>query len=315
MRILFAGTPEIAVPALMRIAARFEVCGVLTNPDRIRARGRKVLPSPVKAAAVELGLPILQPERLLGESREQAAQLQPDLLVTFAYGRIFGPRFLSLFPLGGVNVHPSLLPQLRGSSPIQSAILMGLPVTGITIQQIALETDSGRVLLQEPVELDGRETTESLTQHMAEKGAELLAVVLHNLEQGDFSSREQDHSQAVYCTKLEKDERFIQWTKSGKQLSREVRAFYPWPKSSALFDGRQLVIAYALPLTDEEMGVSPIMRPLPGTVLDGLQLDGIPVVCGEGGLLLLRLQLAAKKELDWKSFRNGNPEIMKAVLT
>ncbi len=315
MRVLFAGTPDIAVPALHRAAAVSTVCGVLTNPDRVRARGAKVLPSPVKAAAEKLGIPVIQPERLLAEARTQAAALSPDLLVTYAYGTIFGPKFLSLFPMGGINVHPSLLPELRGSSPIQSAILNGLKRTGITVQQIVLETDSGGILLQEPVELDGTETTESLTPVMAERGAQLLAEALHMLEKGTAAVREQDHGAATYCRKIEKSDRFMDWNKSAEQLSREIRAFYPWPKSAAGWGGRMLMVTYALPVSDEDVGISGLPRPVPGTVLSLPHVQGIPVVCGEGVLLLKRLQLEAKRELDYIAFRNGNPDIASALLS
>ncbi len=315
MRVLFAGTPDIAVPALRRAAAAVTVCGVLTNPDRVRARGAKVLPSPVKAAAEELGIPVIQPERLLAEARAQAASLNPDLLVTYAYGRIFGPKFLSLFPMGGINVHPSLLPELRGSSPIQSAILYGLKRTGITVQQIVLETDSGGILLQEPVDLDGTETTESLTPVMAERGAQLLAEVLQMLEKGTAAVRGQDHRAATYCRKIEKGDRFIDWNKSAELLSREVRAFYPWPKAAAGWDGRTLMVTYALPVPDKAVGLAGCTRPKPGTVLSLPHAEGIPVVCGDGVLLLKRLQLEAKKELDYIAFRNGNPDITSARLS
>lgn len=315
MRILFAGTPEIAVPSLKRIAEQYEICGVLTNPDRVRARGKKVLPSPVKKTALELGLPVVQPERLGKEGRELAAFSKPDLLVTFAYGRIFGPKFLSLFSLGGVNIHPSLLPEFRGSSPLQSAILAGIEKTGVTVQKIALETDSGNILCQRTVELSGRETTESLTRDMAGYGAELLLDALSLYQDGRApEGAVQDHEKATYSCKIDKDQRFIDWAKPARQLSCEVRAFYPWPKAMTAFAARGLMITFALASTDEDYLIEKDTRPVPGTVVRHPGTKGLGIVCGEGVLTAERLQLEAKKELDWKSFLNGNPELIGSVL-
>ena len=298
MRILFAGTPEIAVPSLERIAGNFNVCGVLTNPDRVRARGNTVLPSPVKTAAEALGLTVVQPQRLLRDAREQIIALEPDLLVTFAYGRIFGPKFLSLFPEGGINIHPSLLPALRGSSPIQSAILMGLPETGITIQNIALEMDTGAVLRQDRIRLHQTETTESLTKYVSVHSATMVVDVILDIMKGTVQPKPQNDDDATYCTKIEKADRVIDWTRSATQLSREIRAYYPWPKAATVYNGKSLMLTFALPAGPVEGA--------PGTVLENPDRDGILIACGEGSLKVTHLQLEAKKEVDWKAFLNGN---------
>ncbi len=302
MRILFAGTPEIAVPALERVAGNFNVCGVLTNPDRVRARGKRVLPSPVKMAAEKLGLPVVQPERLLSDAREQIAKLQPDLLVTFAYGRIFGPKFLSLFPKGGINIHPSLLPALRGSSPIQSAILMGLPETGITIQHIALEMDTGAVLRQDHFRLHQTETTESLTRYVSIHSAAMVVDVIKDIARGTVRPKPQNSENATYCAKIEKTDRIIDWAKSSAQLSREIRAYYPWPKAATVFNGKTLMLTYGLPVEHDYVPSDST----PGMVLENPDRDGILIACGEGALKVTQLQLEAKKEVDWKAFLNGN---------
>ncbi|NQT61200.1 MAG: methionyl-tRNA formyltransferase [Bacteroidetes bacterium] len=316
MKILFAGTPEIAVPSLRKIAGEFTVCGVLTNPDRIRTRGKKILPSPVKAAAQEFDIPLVQPERLFNKAREAVAALSPDLLVTFAYGRIFGPKFLSLFPMGGINIHPSLLPKLRGSSPIQSALLGGLRKTGITIQEIALEMDSGNILMQKEITLFGTETTESLTESVSAQSAEMLCTVLHELQKGTTNPIVQDEAEATYCGKIEKNDRKIDWTKDAETLSSEVRAFIPWPKSATTFKTKNLMITYALPVSEHQLRVDsdPSKRPVPGTVLHDTSKDGLIVVCGLGGLLVTKLQLETKKVMDWKAFLHGNADILGSVL-
>ena len=316
MKILFAGTPDIAVPSLRKIAGEFNVCGVLTNPDRIRARGKKVLPSPVKQAAMEFDIPLVQPERIFREAREAVAALAPDLLVTFAYGRIFGPKFLALFPMGGINIHPSLLPELRGSSPIQSAILGGLSKTGITIQEIALEMDTGNILMQKEIALYGTETTESLTESVAGQSADMLSEVLHAIKNGTATPKVQDENEATYCGKIEKDDRKIDWSKDAETLSNEVRAFIPWPKSVTTFKTKNLMITYALPISENQLRIDAdsTERPVPGTVLHDLSKKGIIVVCGHGGLLVTKLQLEAKKVMEWKVFLNGNSDIPGSLL-
>lgn len=306
MRILFAGSPEIAVPALEALSSRFEVVGVLTNPDRVKGRGKKVLPTAVKSKAQELGLPVIQHEHLYRAARADVVKLSPDILVTFAYGRIFGPKFLELFPLGGVNVHPSLLPQFRGSTPIQSAILAGLEETGITIQSIALEMDAGDILGQIRLPLTGRETTETLSKLVADTAPGLLADVLEKVKEQAVHPRVQDGEKATFCSFIEKEQALIDWNKSAVELSREIRAYYPWPKSYTTYKGRTLMLTYALPFDDEIPGVSVDASTPPGTVLGAVAGHGIIIATGKGLLGVTRLQLQAKREMDWKSFINGN---------
>src|SRR6056297_1807576 len=184
MRVLFAGTPEIAVPSLEALAAEHEIVGVLTNPDRARGRKKSPVAPPVKQKALELGLPVFPPPRLKREARELLAPLEADILAVFAYGRIFGPKFLELFPRGGVNVHPSLLPLYRGSIPVIAPIVNGDAETGVTVQQIALEMDTGDILAQRRFDLTPEITAGRLTADVSEIGAELLVATLNNIEAG-----------------------------------------------------------------------------------------------------------------------------------
>ena len=184
MRVLFAGSPSLAVPALVRTSGIREVVGVLTCCDKPVGRGGCVEASPVKQKALGLGLRVLQPVRLDAAAIEEIRGLRPDLLVVAAFGRIFKPEFLDIFPLGGINVHPSLLPRHRGPSPIPAAILAGDAETGVTIQKIAQRFDTGDILAQQAVSLRGDETTGTLTQSLAELGADLLAGVLAALDPG-----------------------------------------------------------------------------------------------------------------------------------
>ena len=299
MRILFAGTPEIAVPSLAAAAAEHTVVAVLTNPDKAAGRGKIPAPPPVKEAALRLGLPVMQPEKLDAAFREETASRAPELLVAFAYGRIFGPRFLACFPRGGINIHPSLLPRHRGPSPLSAAILAGDSQTGITVQSLAPRMDAGDIILRESFSLDGKETTGSLTEIAAEKGAALLVQALGLIAAGRESRVPQDDGAASYCGLVDRDQAKIDWNSSACRIERMVCAFDPWPGAWTRFGESSLRIVAA------EILPSGGGAETPGTVLGVDTQRGILVQTGEGILAVSRLQLQAKKTLDFVSFMNG----------
>jgi methionyl-tRNA formyltransferase len=313
MKILFAGSPEIAVPTLERIARDFEIVGVLTNPDSQQGRGKKLKATPVKQKALDLGLRVLEYDHLYADARKAVRELDPDILVSFAFGRIFGPKFLNLFSLGGVNVHPSVLPEYRGSAPIQAAILNGDRRTGITIQKIALEMDTGDILKQTEFELSGTETTESLTRKVSDLAPELVAEVLHEAAQGRMHAESQDDSLATYCSHIHKDDAIIDWDESAQQISSKIRAYYPWPKAETGYAQKRLMITYALAET-ESVPFEIAENTEPGTVLAAVKKRGVYIQTGKGLLRVERLQLQSKKEMDASSFLNGNPDFIGTVL-
>ena len=229
MRILFAGTPAIAVPSLERLVRDFEVCGVITNPDKRTGRGRNVVPPVVKVTAQKFGIPVLQFASLKKDAREAVRVLHPHILIVFAYGRIFGPQFLSLFPMGGFNIHPSLLPRYRGSSPLVSAILAGDTETGITVQTIAPVMDTGDIVKQIVHPLSGRETTASLSIWAASESASLISEVLEDMTNGALSPYPQNNAEATYCKKITKEDGLIHWSEYAECIERKIRAFTPWP--------------------------------------------------------------------------------------
>lgn len=309
MRIVFAGSPDIAVPSLERVTSLFDVVAVLTNPDKVTGRGRKVKFNPVKTKALELDLNIIQANTLGSEVRAKIAALKPDILVVFAYGKIFGPKFLSLFPLGGINVHPSLLPLYRGSSPILSAIINGDPETGISIQRINLEMDTGAILSQKVIKLNGRESTESLSTFVSLEGAEQLLNTLSGIESGEVLEKEQDHNSASYCSKLVKEDGIIDWSMSAEQIDRSIRAYTPWPKAYTQYKDKKLMLLesrYYMKETD--------LSGEPGRVLGFDKSDGILIQTGDGILAVRLLQLQSKKANDWKSFINGTQDFIGCVL-
>jgi methionyl-tRNA formyltransferase len=325
MRILFAGSPAIAVPALSAIAAEggnekeFVLAGLLTNPDSPKGRSGRPEPTDCAAAGQRFSVPLLKPEKLDGIAREQTAALRPDILVSFAYSRIFGPRYLALFPLGGVNIHPSLLPRFRGPAPIPAAIINRETVTGITIQRLAAEMDTGDILAQEEVPLSGRETTADLGETMAKKAAEMLPAVLRGLAAGTLRGSPQDHSAATYCSLLDKKDGLIDWSRSAVEIEARIRAFNPWPLSWTTHGGLELFILKAEALDDDTpLPNAALPHPhspiLSGQVLGKDKNKGILIQTGKGILAVTELQYRTKKAMDWKAFLNGARNLLDARL-
>ncbi len=309
MRVLFAGSSDIAVPSLEKAASGFELIGVLTNPDRTTGRGRKVLPNPVAAKAQELGLHLIQPETLRGGILSEIGELKADILAVFSYGRIFGPRFLSLFPMGGINVHPSLLPKYRGSSPVLTAILNGDSQTGITVQRINLEMDTGNILNQQIIPLKGNETTESLSSYISVAGGDLLIKTLNEIENNSISETVQSTEGVTYCSKISREDGRIDWNESSELIYRKIRAFTPWPRSFTVFSGKKLIILEGKPYRGKTE-----LSGAPGTVLGFDKSEGILIQTGNGILAAATLQLQSKKANDWKSFLNGTKHFIGSVL-
>ncbi|MDR2053572.1 MAG: methionyl-tRNA formyltransferase [Treponema sp.] len=314
IRVLFAGSPGIAVPTL-RALADLETEGVcalaavLTNPDSAKGRSGKAEPTELGAAALELStMPkLFKFEKLDENARQEIAALKPDMLVCFAYGKIFGPKFLALFPLGGINVHPSLLPRWRGPSPVQAAILHGDTETGVCVQRVALEMDRGEILARERFPLSGRETALSLGRTAAERGAALAAHLIRRISaEGRLPPGEkQDEAGALYSTLLTREMGRIDWNAPALEIDRKIRAFTPWPPCLTRFGGKDLYLLEGRPFEGDAAGLTgPVSAP-PGTVLGTDKKWGILVRTGEGIFAVEKLQFPARKALDWRAFLNG----------
>jgi methionyl-tRNA formyltransferase len=291
-----------------------ELAGVLTNPDSPKGRHGTPQPTEIGEAAAKIcaGVPVLKPHKLDGAAREKVSSLKPDLLVTFAYGHIFGPKFLALFPLGGINIHPSLLPKYRGPSPVQAAILNRDSETGITVQTLAKEMDSGDILAVEKLRLTGSETAGSLGEIMAQKAAFILPQVLKHIAAGAVRAEPQDHSKASYCSLVSRDDGLIAWGKSAAEIEAGIRAFYPWPLCRTIHGGRELYILKAVIYT----GVLPCGAPngKAGQVTGIDKQAGILVQTGEGILAVTELQYQGKKALFWRDFLNGARDFLNVKL-
>jgi len=283
LRIVFAGTPEFAVPSLRAAAQRNEVVAVYTQPDRPAGRGRGLQPSPVKREAIARGIPVLQPESLKSElSRDALRALKPDLMVVVAYGLLLPDWVLTLPPRGCLNIHASLLPRWRGAAPIQRAIEAGDGETGVCLMQMEKGLDTGPVLLSQRIAIGDGETGGQLHDRLAALGAQTLADGLGLLRAGMRPvAKPQSESGATYARKLDKAEAKLDWSQPAEVLARKVRAFNPWPMAEAVLAGERVRIhgAVALPLAH---------RASPGSVLLAGR-EGIDVACGDGALRI-RLQ-------------------------
>ncbi len=308
MRLGFAGTPEFAVPALQALSRTQRICAVFTQPDRPAGRGQSLHASAVKTCALELGLEVHQPTSFKSpETLELLRGLHLDALVVVAYGLILPPAALSLARLGCINIHASLLPRWRGAAPIQRALLAGDANTGITIMRMEAGLDTGPMLASRTMGIGAHDTARSLHDVLAAMGAALIVETLHMLDAGRCREIPQPLEGVTYAEKIHKAEAHIDWGKDAAQISRQVRAFNPWPIAETRLNGAQLRI-WEAEWRDAESPASAETgaAAAPGTVL-AVADEGIDVACGRGTLRVLRLQLAGRKSLAAREFIKAQP--------
>lgn len=295
MRIVFAGTPEFAVPTLrMLLLSKHEVCAAYTQPDKPAGRGRKLMASPIKSLALESGIPIVQPASFKNEADfKQLAAFNSDLIVVVAYGMILPQSVLDLPKYGCINVHGSLLPRWRGAAPIQRALMAGDKKTGVTIMQLVRQLDAGDMLRKEEYVIESNDTASDLHNKLSELGAVGLSKVLEQLEAGGLQPEKQDEALVTYADKLDKAEAVIDWTQPAEVLALKVRGMNAWPVAQTSYNGETLRIWQAEPLAFES-------KEFPGTVLIR---DKYPdVQTGKGVLRLLEVQLPGGKRVSAQDF-------------
>ena len=298
MRIAFLGTPDFAVPSLRAlVGAGHEIAGVFTQPDRPRDRGQKTQPTPTKAAALELGLPTFAFERIRrAEGVAALAGLQPDLMVTAAFGQILPQRILDIPKLGCVNVHGSLLPRYRGPAPIQWAVINGEAETGITTMATDAGVDTGDMLLQRATAIGPDETAGELFDRLASLGAETLLETLRLMEAGKLARTPQNHELATHFPMLTRETGSIDWSKSAAAIHNLVRGVNPWPGAWTMCDGQVMKIWRTRP--QEGSGQ-------PGRILRADAKGGLLVGCGEGALEVLELQMPGGRRMAATDYLRG----------
>jgi len=298
MNIIFLGTPEFAVPSLTAVlSSRHRVLAVITQPDRAADKGR-VKPSPVKELAISQGIPVLQYDKVSTEGLESVQAYRPDIMVTAAFGQILAEEFLKIAPV--YNVHASLLPLYRGSSPIQAAILSGDKETGVTIMETVKALDAGDILLQEKLAIADDEPFYSLQNRLAELGGGLIVEALDKTENGTLRAAPQRHEKATYTRKVAKEHGRINWSEDAGTIARKIRAYNPWPTGYAAYGAGYIKIYAAKPVNSGSMpGIEP------GIVLSADEKAGLQVQCGSGVLSILCLQAPGKRALPTAEFLRG----------
>lgn len=301
MKILFLGTPEFALPCLLRLRGEgYDILGALTQPDRPTGRGKRMTPSPVKRWAGSLGIPVLQPEKLKDPALLSSLQtLEADLFVVVAYGRILPPDMLRLPPQGCINIHASLLPRYRGAAPIQRAIMAGDLWTGITIMQMNEGLDTGPILLQAPHPILPSDDAGALHDRLALLAARTLSFALDQMRQGRLHPVDQPDEGVSYAPPLRKEEAQMLWDRPAQTLLLQVRALSPKPGAFAFYKGMRLKILKA------RIGKGQTPARPPGSVLDCEQ-GGIRVATGDSGsLVLLELQPEGGNPMQASAFARG----------
>ena len=300
LRIVFAGTPEFAVPSLRALLnSPHRILCVYTQPDRPAGRGRKLTPSPIKDLALAQGIEVRQPLSLKGEAEVAAlAALQPDLMVVVAYGLLLPRGILEVPRLGCINVHASLLPRWRGAAPIQRAIEAGDRETGVTIMQMEAGLDTGPMYLAKAIPIGAEDTGGLLHDRLAELGASALQDALPGIAEGTLRPRPQDDALATYASKLSKDEALIDWTRPAADLARKVRAFNPWPVAQTRWGDGVLRIWGARALAGGDTVSA-------GQVLTASK-SGIDVKTGDGILRITELQAPGKRPMTTAEFVNAH---------
>lgn len=300
-RIVFMGTPEFAVPSLQALLDHGEnVVAVVSQPDRPKGRGRKLMPTPVKKCAQATGITVLQPSKIkTPEFLDSIKALEPDLIVVVAYGRILPETIINQPSLGTINVHGSLLPKYRGAAPIQRAILNGDAETGITIMQIDTGMDTGAILLQKSLSIQRDDTTVTLANKMADLGGRLLTDALDLMRQNELTPHDQDNALASPAPPLNKDESLIDWTRSAFEISCQIRGLDPWPKAHTTLESKWFRLFKPTVIPGEPTET-------PGT-LSRIDQDGLVIATEHDYLLISEVQREGSKKMPVQAFLCGHP--------
>lgn len=299
LRIVYAGTPEIASTILQQLLVADEnIVALYTQPDKPAGRGRKLTMSPVKVLGLKHGIDLFQPASLKDlDAQQQLQALRPDLMIVMAYGLILPQAVLDIPTLGCINIHTSLLPRWRGAAPIQRAILAGDKKTGVSIMQMEAGLDTGPVIYQDAIDITENETSQSLHDKLASVGGSAILHTLQLLREDRWQPTNQDDVDACYAAKIDKTEAHIDWQQTAVAIERQIRGFYPWPVAYTTLADQRLRIYQGKVLAENSD------QP-PGTII-GVAPSGLSVATGQGMLQLQRVQLPGGKPLAIKDLLNA----------
>jgi methionyl-tRNA formyltransferase len=301
LRVIFFGTPEFAVPTLRRLLdSTHQVVAVVSQPDRPKGRGQRLVATPTKALAAEHGVPVLQPERMRDEAfLARLRVLQPDLGVVAAYGRILTDALLAIPRLGMINVHASLLPAYRGAAPVHRAVMAGETETGVTIMRVVQELDAGPMLATIRHRIGADDTSVEVERALAELGAPLLVEVAGHFAEGTATETPQDHSRATYAPKITKADGVLDWTQPALRIHNQVRGVQPWPLASISIQGAR----YLLHRT--QVGAETVTA-APGTIVHASG-DRLEIAAGDGhAIRVLQIQPEGRRAMNTREFLAGH---------
>lgn len=307
MKVVFMGTPDFSVPVLQTLLKDgYEVVAVVTQPDRPKGRKRVLTPPPVKVEALKHEIPVLQPEKIrLEEEYQQVLAYEPDLIVTAAFGQILPTPILEVPKYGCINVHASLLPELRGGAPIHYSILQGKPKTGVTIMYMVEKLDAGDILTQVEVPIEERDHVGTLHDKLSAAGAKLLSETIPSLVKGEITPVKQNDDEATFASNIKREQEKIDWARTGEEIYNHIRGLHPWPVAYTTADGQVMKIWWG-----EKVSASG----KPGTVLS-LEEDGFIVATGnETAIKVTELQPAGKKRMDAAQYLRGTSVEVGTVL-
>jgi methionyl-tRNA formyltransferase len=301
LNLIFMGTPDIAVPALQSLAkSGHNLIAVVTQPDRPAGRGRKLKRCPVAQEAIELGFKVLQPERISAAARD-LIKLEADAACVMAFGQILPADLIDAFPMGCINVHTSLLPELRGAAPINWAIVQGKKRTGVTTMLMDEGLDTGDILLQQATEIEPQETAGTLADRLAQMGADLLVRTLADLGEKKVNPRPQSEAGASYARRLIKSDGLVDWQLPAAEVDLLVRGLDPWPAAHTVLDGKAFRLFGPTAVQDISPPAQPgsIIQPPPE------REDMLWIACGRGALGIGEVQAAGKRRMAAKDYLRG----------
>lgn len=302
MKVIYLGTPEFAVkPLLEIIESKHQVVACVTQPDRAAGRGKKLVMSPVKETAIKSNIQVLQYDRIRNsQAVEELKNLNADIMVTCAYGQILSDEILTLTKYGVINIHASLLPKYRGSSPVQWSIICGEKEVGVTIMQTVKQVDAGDIILQDKITLNGDENTAQVLEALAPVGAKLVVKALDLIDDGKATFIKQDESEVSHFPMLKKEDGKLEFNKTAFELANFIRGMNPWPGAFTFTEYGMLKVKKALALSDTGYENAKI-----GEVVESSPKTGLIIKCGEGCLSLLTVQAENSKEMDIADFLRG----------